>query len=164
MTRPKQIARAGELRAQGLTYAEIGARLGVDKSAVWKWLHQERAAEWRLRDDPDRTRRRAWEHSAKGRGTCARCGRLKGFSSYKNLHCHRCRVELDAERVDARGQLIVAMWAEDRSRREIAAQLGWTTNHVSVEVDRLRKKGYDLPKRPPGGLRGRTQRVMEEAA
>jgi biotin operon repressor/ribosomal protein S14 len=164
VTRAEKIAEAHRLRKRGWTYQRIGDRFGVSHAAVWKWLHPELVVELNRRDDPDRTRRRRWEGSGKGRGTCDRCGGPKGIGCYRYSLCRQCYADQNAERVHERGLRIVQWWAEGQTRAEIAAQLGWGTNHLSVELDRLRKAGYDLPKRPPGGLRGRSQRVMEQAA
>jgi transposase len=53
----------------------------------------------------------------------------------------------DTRRVAERAHQIERWWAEGVSRKEIAARLGWTDNHVSVEFARLRADGFDLPYR-----------------
>jgi hypothetical protein len=71
--------------------------------------------------------------------------------------CYRQRVELglraDMVRAQVQRKRIEQLWSEGRETREIAADLGWSPGHVSMELHRMRGKGYDLPRRPPGGLR-----------
>lgn len=61
MTREEKVARARELRAQGLLLRQIGERMGASKQTVSAWL-----------TDPDGSRLRARKDSY--RGTCRRCG------------------------------------------------------------------------------------------
>lgn len=54
---------------------------------------------------------------------------------------------------DARHREVQALWHAGLTRHEIAARMGTTEPTVKRCLDRLRAKGYDLPKRPPGGQR-----------
>jgi hypothetical protein len=44
-------------------------------------------------------------------------------------------------------QGIVEMWAAGMTWGEIGRELGWTKNHLSAEIGRMRRMGYDLPHR-----------------
>lgn len=117
-------AEAKRLRAEGLTYREIGERLGKPLSTVTSAVYWQR------------------EHY---RGECIGCG---GPTSRPGVpRCWSCWAAAQHERIEPRTQQIVAWWAEGLSLREIGERLGWTRVRVSEEVRRLREKGYSLPYR-----------------
>jgi DNA-directed RNA polymerase specialized sigma24 family protein len=86
-------------------------------------------------------------YDAEHRATCPNCGGACGLSSGKKDHapslCQRC---LD-ERAEKRRVVIVEMWREGASLKEIAARLGSTSGAVQVQMVRMRADGYDLPYR-----------------
>jgi transposase len=155
MTRDEKIAKAKRLRELGLSYEEVGRRLGVTGGCVQKWLKPEAAKRWAANDrTPERNaRKRAWENDH-DRPLCA-CGNRMGVGAHRKgyFRCKECRRAADAERTAIRGREIVAMWAAGMTMREIQARYGWTKGHLAQQLHRLRAKGFDLPKRPPGGLR-----------
>jgi DNA-binding CsgD family transcriptional regulator len=125
---------AKRLRAEGLMLKEIGARLGRPVQTVHAAVTEENARR--------RAYKEAWrrEHY---RGTCERCG---GPTERRRVRlCRPCWVAQEKERVHPRAEQIVAWWAEGRTLAEIGERLGWSKGHLSMEMHRLRAKGYDLP-------------------
>ena len=88
--------------------------------------------------------RKRHQERTTGRGVCAKCG---GPTARKRAYryCRECRAQLETDRVAARAEQIVAWWAEGRTLSQIGELLGWTQNHAHVEINRLRRAGYDLP-------------------
>lgn len=78
MTRAEKATKAQELRAQGLTYREIGEQMGFAIQTVHAWL-----------SDPDRSREVARKRSYGG--TCADCGGATDGSNGRDLAPERCR-------------------------------------------------------------------------
>jgi transposase-like protein len=65
MTREQKIAKARELREQGLSYPTLAGTLGVGVATVYRWLNEAYA-------EHDRAAARNWKRTHKG--TCADCG------------------------------------------------------------------------------------------
>jgi len=134
---PEWHAEAKQLRAEGLMYREIAERLGRPLSTVQDAVTGGNARR--------RAAKRAWEREHY-RGTCERCGGLTGKRHREHL-CWSCWIAQEQERVHPRAEQIVAWWAEGLALAEIRERLGWSKGHLSMEMHRLRAKGYDLPYR-----------------
>lgn len=67
-----------------------------------------------------------------------------------------CRTH-HVERLNSERRRTAELWAAGLSQREIAEDLGTTVASVSVKVAQMRKAGWDLPRRGPGG------RILEAA-
>jgi len=118
-------------------YREIAERMGKPRSTVQAAVTDLNARR--------RAAKRAWEREHY-KGTCERCGGPTGKRHRERL-CWSCWVEQEQERVRLRAEQIVAWWAEGLTLREIGERLGWSKGHLSMEMHRLRGKGYDLPYR-----------------
>jgi transposase len=172
MTRDEKIAKARELRDQGLTHRAIGDRLGVTHSCVTKWLNPNLAREWARRQEAKPStaaRKRAWDRAH--RATCPRCGGLRGqataIPSRADGLCVNCDNAARAAEADVTARKVVALWADGKKFSEICAAMGWSKGTLSAMMDRYRKAGYDLPYRRQGealenvrrGQAGRRDRV-----
>lgn len=151
MSREEKIAKARDLRAEGLPYRQIGEQLGVTGPCIMKWLNPERTREWNRRSEAKPKRKTAKrDHEKRTRRTCA-CGNPmgqgSGYPSYPHKQCEECLILEERARVDERAQKIVAWWANGLTRVAIAERLGWSLERVSVEMHQLREKGYALPYR-----------------
>lgn len=148
VTRNEKIERAKQLRADGLPYREIGERLGVHLHTAFRWLNPdyEEAQRQVARGYKDRNREamRVYgrEYRRTHKGKCSSCG-----GEMERQHdggvCLACR----EEEVHRRAEMLERWWAEGLTLKEIASKLGLTVNHVGSELNRLRKKGYNLPYR-----------------
>lgn len=133
---PDRLTEAKRLRAEGLTYREIGERVGVHLATVHRWLNPaSREVSRRYQADPA------------NHPKCERCGepmwdQRHGTSAGGNT-CGACR----SRARHLRGKQIERQWAEGWTTSEIADWLGWTHTYVTVEVAHLRRAGYDLPHR-----------------
>lgn len=130
MTRDEKIARARELRAEGLTIREIAVRVELPRASVHDALRGiEHVRARRIARSPE----------------CPRCGRpMTGFKPGRPTRlCGHC---VQAA-VDARVQRFVALWAERKTLREISIEIGWTYETTCVALDYYRKRGHDLPYR-----------------
>jgi DNA-binding CsgD family transcriptional regulator len=136
MTPPEWHAQAKRLRAEGLTYREIGEHLMRPRSTVEAAVSESNARR--------RAYKRTWDREHPE--TCRRCGGLKGPGHRERL-CRPCWLTQEQERMQPRAERIVAWWAEGRTLAEIGAHLGWSKGHVTNHLHRLRAKGYDLPYR-----------------
>lgn len=132
---------ARQLRAEGLIYREIAARLGVSKQAVVEWC-----------DDPDRSKIRA--RRARYGGTCVDCGgKTTGDKGPGKPHerCAGCAQDYFLAEGEAASRLfreeIVAMWREGLTIARIADELGWKRNSMRAYITRLRREGIPLPYR-----------------
>lgn len=150
MTREQKVAEAKRLRSEGLIYREIGERLGVSLTVVYRWLNPISAEKRRISDrayrERNRAKRRAYDRQYKRthKAECPQCGGKMDRSTARRgglcLPCHE-------DRVDSRARQIERWWGEGLKLKEIAAKLGWSEGHLSVEMHKLREKGYDLPYR-----------------
>jgi transposase len=153
MTREEKITRARELREQGMSMPRIGCEIGVSDSCVWKWLNPEKAQELQHKYDktPQRAaQKRAWaEHHY--RRPCAACGALMGVGVHRkgSTLCRTCWVASENARTHRRRERIALMWNAGASVSRIARALDTTSNTINVEIDRMRKDGWDVPHRRP---------------
>lgn len=152
MTREQKIAKAHVLREQGATYRVIADRFGVSATTVYRWLNPDYAeasrAFSRAYKDRNREAVRAQnrEYVRTHKAECPECGgemnRGTGRHGGKCAGCH-------ADDIDRRARQIEKWWAGEWTLKQIAAELGWSVNHISRELHRLRAKGYELPYRRP---------------
>jgi transposase len=128
MTRVEKARRAAELRREGLTYREIGERMGGAKqSTVHAWL-----------DDPDGSKLKARKRGYDG--TCRVCGgRTNGYAGpgKAGVTCASCVV---AEGIRNRAAVVEA-WNHGMTVKEIAARFGMGYDQVRGLVQFGRKKG-----------------------
>ena len=165
MSSPAWHAEAKRLREEGLSYREIGELFGVTPSAAAKACNRERYRElnrqWNAQPERKAAKRR-W--AQENPGTCEVCGVRTQRKSHSR--CFEHHIVREQRRV--RAEWIVARWAEGWTGRQIAEALGWSPDHLGVEIDRLRKEGYDLPyRRSPEQLarmRKSSQRRWQKAA
>lgn len=115
----------------------------------------------------DRCRKCAAEHRA--RKTCSTCGQLMGIRSAWNnglrgtpSQCRSCAVASEQKRVSERGHQIERWWAEGLDQAEIGERLGWTANHVQVEINGLRAKGFGIPYRYSQARRERSAEIFRQ--
>lgn len=148
----KKVAEARRLREEGALLVEIAATFGVSESTARRWVDPEVASR-------DRQTSRAWkkEHAQEARrvdrercrdatlrGRCAGCGGLMGIGRFADGVCSGCR----SDRRRQRAERIVSLWAAGAPAKSIAADLGMSSvGYLRVEIDRLRKEGWDLPLR-----------------
>jgi len=138
VTRAEKVARAQQLRSEGLKLREIGEEMGYSISAVNAWLC-----------DPDRSAEVARKDSY--RGTCEECGaRTDGSNGAPNApsqcaDCHRTR---NAER----NKRLVEMWNAGEPTSHIAKKLEMDERAVLSWVNfRRERHGTDLQLRRLGG-------------
>jgi transposase len=161
MTREEKVREARRLRAEGLTRRAIGERMGVTQAAVTKWLNPN-AAEWARRDNARRRAdKREWERAYRAdpanRKPCPRCGGPTWRSRNRSADPVLCSACIHADH-EKRERRIAEMWLAGATHAEIAAALGSTPASVQVGLSRMRRAGWDLPRRGPGG------RTLEVAA
>lgn len=162
MTREEKVAEALRLHAEGLNDREIGERLGVGASAVWKWRHPERARRAARASNAKRqAAKNAWSRENERAPCKGGCGKLTWHRTNSG-YCRACHPDREARRERAR--LIEQWWAEGVRHREIARRLGWTPNQMSVEMARLRREGYDLPRARPYYGNGRDPSLSDRVA
>lgn len=85
--------------------------------------------------------KRRWDRE--NLATCS-CGRRM---SRRASFCQRCQREADAERVREKRSYIRSYWAMGMTMREIAAGLDTTPKTVAMEIQRMRRLGWDVPYR-----------------
>jgi transposase len=158
MTREQKIAKARALLAAGRTFGDVAAAIGVSKRTVRRWLVPGEA-------ERDRQRARAWKarnrshlrdynlrYDAEHGPPCSQCGQRRN-SRRRGPLCEGCI----KDGIDHRARQIEQWWAEGLKLKEIAERLGWSVGHVSMEMDRLRAKGYALPYRRRTGSKNATK-------
>lgn len=145
--------RARDLRREGWSYERIADELGVGIATVYADLNPEYREQNRqaCRDykAAHRDELRAYDeaYAEAHRRVCSRCGEKKMFRQAKGDVCRDCI----AARTHERALRICALWSEGLPRDEVARTVGLSPERMSVEMSRLRKLGYDLPRRGPGG-------------
>jgi hypothetical protein len=166
VTREEKIAKARELKAAGVPLGVIAESLEVPHSTSRGWALD---TPWPKREclvcgkrfAPDHGNQkvccgenaRKRFHEERTRAACIDCGKKLGTGSGYPSRAVRCRIchELsEAERCDVRRRQIEAWWTEGLQLPEIADRLGWTKNHLSVEVNSMRRLGYLMPYRHRG--------------
>ena len=125
MSRASKITKARKLRAQGLTYREIGERLGMTLSTIKRWLnptyaasqraanrrsfrkHQEARAEgnrrWRL-SNPEAVKRHRRTHREKHAGRVAR-GEREHQDRYREANRLKIVAQQEVRKAVRRGEL-----------------------------------------------------------
>lgn len=141
-------AEAQRLRAKGLTYREVGERMGETTTQAWKRCNRDRenahSRSYRLRN---RTRLRAYNraYNEAHRRPCEQCGQPVPRENKTGI-CAACI----SDECDRKRRKLVRLWAEGQTFPEIQAEMGWSRIHLSAEMSRAREAGYDLPyRRPP---------------
>lgn len=152
VTREEKIAEAQKLYEAGEVYRQIGEHFGVTPATVWRWLHPEAVKAINRRDNARRgPEKREWED--RNRASCEDCGGPLAMGSSNPSHmgpsgkCSKCWRLSEAERIDSCSRRIEAWWHQGLTLREIAERLGKKPEAMSVEINRLRKRGYRLPYR-----------------
>jgi len=104
---------------------------------------------WNQRFCSENCRKRQHEEASAQRALCLDCGTaLSEGSRYKSYkRCQPCERKRQTERMRPRTRLIEKLWAEGVPRDEIGRILGWTPGHITNELDRLRKRGANVPSR-----------------
>jgi hypothetical protein len=185
VTREQKIAKARELRQEGLSWGAIGGQLGVSRDqaryyATRAVIHHDRRQCSRCGADftpkHGRTKfcgqncRAAAENERKrrsaqttGRALCSDCGEplSEGSRWRRHARCFDCHASNVSRPVDTRGQQIERWWND--TIREIAGRLGWSLSHAAQEIHRLRAKGFKLPYRQAAGPSGE-RRFPEQVA
>lgn len=145
---PEQQEMARKLRAQGRTLGQIAYYLNVPKRTVHRWVDDEareraiaygRAYRERNRDRLNRYARRYMLRQRKGK--CPVCRQPVPKPGIKR--CSRCRDE-DREWL---WREIQGHWSKGLKLREIAEEVGLPLQSVSSHVRRMRKAGWDVPRR-----------------
>ena len=145
MTRAEHVARAQELRAQGLLIREIAERFDVALSTAHSWL-----------SDPDGSKLRA--RKASYSTPCPECGKpASGSEGRRPGHlCRDCGPAAGLQRIgeiqhaaaEPRYRLIEQRWQDGQTLKQIADELGSTKNSINRTICALRKRdGYSLPYR-----------------
>jgi hypothetical protein len=145
MTRAEKVVEAQRLRAKGLTYREIGERLGVALTTAHEYIR-----------DPDLSRKKARRRARAG--VCIDCGApTDGSRTSPAKRCAYCDRVANAERNRARARprrdMIEWLWAEGKTGREIQEVIGSILN-----ITTLRHAGYNLPHRRSPDQIARMQR------
>lgn len=151
LSKDRRIEKAKRLRGQeGLTYREIGERLGVSTRTAYRYVNpgveaKDRATAQRYKDR-NREALRAYHrrYNQTHKGECPQCGGEMDRSTVRRGgKCEGCH----ADDVHRRAGQIEGWWAADLPLKEIAANLGWSLSRLSVEMHQLREAGYRLPYR-----------------
>jgi hypothetical protein len=87
----------------------------------------------------------------KNRYLCPECGYVYGVGSGTKRGRKRQSPDQLTDTcpncVARRRERVVGWWAEGLTYQQIANRLGWTINHVQVEIVWMREAGFDLPYR-----------------
>lgn len=146
-------AQAQALRAEGLTYKQIGERMGGESARkAWMRCNREREqAKVRKWKSAHREQLREYDrrYTDENRYVCPECGHVYGIGSAVQGGRKRKHVHADScpGCIAKRRERVIAWWAEGLSLREMADRLGWTVNHLGVELNRMRGAGFELPYR-----------------
>ena len=141
------------LREQGLTYREIGERIGRTTGTVSSTITRLTNAEYREAErarsraykDRNRASVRASNLEYRDRRATGRCACGQRISDSGNI-CGTCKRSAAAER---RRERIAGLWAQGLTEAQVAAELGITHGSIRVEMARMRRAGWDLPCRYP---------------
>lgn len=140
MTRDEKIARAHELRAQGVYISAIAEELGVAKSTICRWTtpgSNERSIEghrrWK-RENPDKMR-------ASWFTTCPSCGQRM---THQAKLCASCRDKIRSEGPAHKWNLILDLWNEGKTFPQLMKITGFSKGHLSTEMSRMREAGVPL--------------------
>lgn len=85
-------------------------------------------------------RRRTWDRENVV-GYCA-CGQRIAPENLRRgtTQCRKCFNAAEEQRIRERAERIAALWADGQTLNEIAATLGWTRGHLSLEFSRVRSR------------------------
>lgn len=149
MRREEKIAEAIRLREEGLSYREIGERLGVSKSCAQRWVKPEWARErGRIDNAKRRAAKFAWES-----GSCPRCGGHLG-DRHRSDQCGNCEREDRRRKARERAERYIQMRSEGLLNREIAERENVSPNIVAVALSKATRYGLTVPP-PPYWDRGK---------
>lgn len=153
MTRDEKISEARRLSAAGLSYGEIGRRLDQSRSCIAKWLNPERTREWNRRGNSGRARqdrKNQWTRGARKDPSylkpCPECGKPTSAFVWAVNEPAKCWGCIQGEK-ETRWVRIEEMWAEGRTMRQIAEQLGVSMDWIKADFGKMRKAGRNLPHR-----------------
>lgn len=138
-------AEAQRLRAKGLTYREVGERMGETTTQAWKRCNRDRenahSRSYKLRN---RTRLRAYSRAYREahRRPCEQCGQPVPRENKTGI-CQACV----SDEHDRKMRKLVRLWAEGLTYPEIQAAMGWSSSQLSAVMHAARAEGYDLPYR-----------------
>jgi DNA-directed RNA polymerase specialized sigma24 family protein len=139
---------ARRMRAEGLTYGEIGRRLGVTTSVARRAADPELARDLDRRSNSGearRARKTAWDREH--RPSCPSCGGLMsiGADSKGVKSCRACCATAAAKRIAT----VIAMRNEKGlSNREISDRTGVSVPAVAQILSRARQRGVDVARDP----------------
>lgn len=140
MTREEKIARAHELRAEGVYVSAIAEELGVAKSTVVRWttpgsneVSIEGHRRWKA-ENPDRMR-------ASWYVPCPSCGKPM---TRKADRCRDCRIAIEAEGPAHKWNTILDLWNEGKTFPQIMEIMGVSRGHLGAEMSRMRDAGVPL--------------------
>jgi len=116
---------------------------GKHHASLRRWIivgERERVAKktarW-FRDNPERTRELGRKNQKERR--CQKGDEMRRYQREYNRRPHREFREL--------GNTVVKLWAEGLKIREIGERVGRSPESMSPLMDKLRRRGYDLPYR-----------------
>jgi transposase len=145
---PEQREQARKWAGAGYTLGMISVRLGFSKTTIQRWIRpeirkamNEQSLAYR-RENHARLNAHARRYMrGKRLGTCPVCDRPTPRKGIKQ--CRACRKE---DRDWRRNELMV-LWNDGLSAQEIAQRTGRTPRAITAEVQRMRKDGWNVPKR-----------------
>lgn len=151
----EQLEAAQALHEMGWTYQRIADHFGFTYQTAKRWANPKAREQQRLYNiTPERRAQKRASYHKRAHIPCPRCGGSMQRDNKMGI-CVRCwRLEQSEPAMKRRWQ-IVEWWEQGMLRRDIAKRLGWSNNRISVELGRMRKTGYNLPQRPPGGFNAR---------
>lgn len=139
MTRVEKIAEAQQLRAEGLTYREIGERMGYARSTVREWLN-----------DPDLSQARARKASY-GTQPCVDCGAPTKFGAANGYadtpRCLRCAA--DRRMIWTETVIVAAIREWVRLHGEPPASADWNPTQAAGLGDPERAQRFEQDARWP---------------
>jgi len=138
---PERVARAKELREQGLTYREVAERLDLKQPKnAWEWVNSEAVQNQNRKASG---RKREWEA-----GECSQCGgRISDYRRHEL--CRPCSDEQKADEFKAKAQYYIKLREEGLTNAEIERRDGLSYNTVAVHLYRAKKRfGITAPRCP----------------
>lgn len=148
-TRDQKIAKARELREEGLTYREIGERLGVAEHTSWSWLNPEARRAIDRRVNAKRTKAKN-EWARENRAACPKCGKpmgpgTKGRRTRVPKRCRTCLKQESREHTER----FIALRERGLLNPQIAEREGVPVATVAVALSRAeRDHGLAVPPSP----------------
>lgn len=94
-------------------------------------------------------RKRRWEREH-DRPPCPQCGEPRCVGAHRKgkVLCASCRRENDLKALDVRDHRIAELRATGMTIAAMAAEFGWTPNHMGVQIVRARQRGnVSVPRR-----------------